>query len=206
MKIAVIGSGNVGSTLALAFQKAGHDIVFGVRNTESFKGKEFAIQHNLAFKEVSESVNWAEVIVVSAPGNLAAEIGADLGDVKGKVVIDTMNTPFNKVLAYDSTADALIATTKNADVIKCFNTTGFENMAHPTYHGAGIDMFIAGDSEHAKKVATQLAKEIGFGEVYDFGGNDKFHLIEQFASVWINLAITQKKGRDIAFKIVRRGH
>ena len=204
MKIAVIGSGNVGTTLALAFKKVGNEVAFGVRNTESFKGKDFAIQHQLDFKELGVSVNWADVIVVSAPGNLAVEVAKDLGDVQGKVVIDTMNTPFNKHIDYPSAADALLDNIKNADVVKCFNTTGFENMAHPFSNGEGMDMFIAGGSDHAKKTATALAKSIGFGEVYDFGGNDKFQLIEQMAAIWINLAIVHKTGRDIAFKIVKR--
>jgi hypothetical protein len=42
--------------------------------------------------------------------------------------------------------------------------------------------------------------------VYDFGGNDKFDLIEQFAFCWVNLAIIQKQGRDLAFKILRRNN
>jgi 8-hydroxy-5-deazaflavin:NADPH oxidoreductase len=65
-------------------------------------------------------------------------------------------------------------------------------------------MFTAGSSEKGIAVATQLAKDVGFGAVYHFGGNDKFNLIEQMAYCWINLAIVQKQGRNMAFKIVRR--
>jgi hypothetical protein len=36
------------------------------------------------------------------------------------------------------------------------------------------------------------------------GGNDKFFLIEQLANVWINQAIFQKGGRNMAFKLMRR--
>lgn len=72
------------------------------------------------------------------------------------------------------------------------------------YHGEGIDMFCAGNSRKAKEIATQLAKEIGFSECYDFGGDDKVELLEQFALCWINLAIIQKHGRDIAFKLIKR--
>jgi len=204
MKISIIGTGNVGSTLALAFGKAGHTVIFGVRNTEHFKGKEFADKNSIEYRELNKAVDWSEVIVVSVPGNLAHEAGRELGDVKNKVVIDTMNAVFVKPASYSNTSEALIANTKNADVVKCFNTTGFENMKNPTYKGEGIDMFIAGGSSKAKETATQLAKEIGFGNVYDFGGDDKFNLIEQFAMCWINLAIVQKQGRDIAFKIVKR--
>jgi predicted dinucleotide-binding enzyme len=77
-------------------------------------------------------------------------------------------------------------------------------MADPVYNGTAIDMFVAGSSTKAKQTAIRLAKDIGFAEVYDFGGNDKFDLIEQFALCWVNLAIIQKQGRNLAFKILRR--
>ena len=56
----------------------------------------------------------------------------------------------------------------------------------------------------AKRELSQLAKEIGFGQVLHFGGNDKFELIEQMAMCWINLAILQGQGRGMAFKVVMR--
>ena len=40
MKIAVIGSGNVGGTLGKGWAKKGHDVTFGVRNTSDPKLKE----------------------------------------------------------------------------------------------------------------------------------------------------------------------
>jgi len=65
-------------------------------------------------------------------------------------------------------------------------------------------MFTAGDSQKAKDTVTKLAIDLGFESCYDFGGDDKFPLIEQFAMAWINLAIMQGEGRDIAFKVLRR--
>lgn len=43
-----------------------------------------------------------------------------------------------------------------AAIVKCFNSTGFENLLDPVNNGAGIDMFMAGDSEKAKSVDVQL--------------------------------------------------
>jgi 8-hydroxy-5-deazaflavin:NADPH oxidoreductase len=56
----------------------------------------------------------------------------------------------------------------------------------------------------SKQVATKLASDIGFASCFDFGGDDKVELLEKFALSWINLAIMQGHGRDIAFKVVRR--
>ena len=63
---------------------------------------------------------------------------------------------------------------------------------------------MAGDSEKAKAVALQLALDAGFGSCIDFGRADKVELLEKFALSWINLAIMQGHGRNIAFHLLRR--
>jgi predicted dinucleotide-binding enzyme len=205
MNITIIGAGNVGGALAVAFRKAGHSVIFGVKDPAiHFKGKELADQFSFPYFSVKKAVERSEVIVVSIPAQFAAELAKGLGDVSDKIIIDTMNAVFMKPEGFTNTADAILANCNTAGVVKCFNSTGFENMVNPVYDGQGIDMFVAGNSEKGKQVAKQLATDIGFANCYDFGGNDKFFALEQFAFAWINLAIIQKHGRDIAFKIVKR--
>ncbi len=205
MNITIVGAGNIGSTLATAFRKAGHSIVFGVKNPAiSFKGKDFADQYGFPYFKVGEAVNRSEIIILSVPAQFAADVAKGLGNVEGKVIIDTMNAVFIKPEGFTNTADAILANCNSLDVVKCFNSTGFENLADPVYHGVGIDMFVAGSSEKGKQVAMQLSKDIGFANCYDFGGNDKFFAIEQLAFAWINLAILQNHGRNLAFKLIQR--
>ena len=205
MNITIIGTGNVGGALAKRLADAGHKIFLGVRNTSEFKGKELlGYSNNIAALTIAEAASNAELIIISVPAQFAGDTAKSLGNVSGKVIIDTMNAVFMKPEGYNNTADAILANCNTTDVVKCFNTTGFENLLNPTYHGTGIDMFTAGNSEKGIAIATQLAKQIGFENVYHFGGNDKFNLIEQMALCWINLAILQKQGRDLAFKIIKR--
>ena len=77
-------------------------------------------------------------------------------------------------------------------------------MLNPIYQGVGIDMFAAGSSIKAKRIAEQLAKDIGFSTCYDFGGDDKVELLEKLALSWINIAIMQGHGRNLAFRLVKR--
>jgi len=205
MNITIIGAGNVGGTLAVAFRKAGHSVIFGVKDPAiNFKGKELADQFSFPYFKVQEAVEKSEIIILSTPAQFAAGVAKSLGNVADKIIIDTMNAVFMKPEGFNNTGDAVLANCNCTDVVKCFNTTGFENMANPVYHGEGIDMFVAGSSEKGKQVATQLAKDIGFANCYDFGGDDKFFALEQFAFAWINLAIIQKHGRDLAFKVIKR--
>jgi predicted dinucleotide-binding enzyme len=205
MKIAIIGTGNVGGALASGLTKAKHEVIFGVRQpTENFKGKELAYELNIPVFTIQDAVAKSDVIILSTPAQIAHEIARQLGDVKEKIIIDTMNAVFMKPAHYTNTSDAILDNCNCTDVVKCFNSTGFENMLNPIYNGEGIDMFVAGNSEKGKAVASQLAKDIGFATCYDFGGNDKFYALEQFAFAWINLAIVQKHGRNLAFKLIKR--
>ncbi len=205
MNITIVGAGNIGCTLAVAFKKAGHKVVFGVKDPAiTFKGKDIADEHGFPYFKTTEAVAKSDIIILSTPAQFAIDVAKSLGDVSGKVIIDAMNAVFMKEWGVTNTADAILNNCNCTDVVKCFNTTGFENIANPLYDGDGIDMFVAGDSEKGKQAATQLAKDIGFAICYDFGGNDKFLAIEQLAFAWINLAIIQKHGRGIAFKILKR--
>ena len=49
-----------------------------------------------------------------------------------------------------------------------------------------------------------LVKAVGFTECHDLGADDKVPILEGFALVWIDLAIFQKMGRGMAFKLLRR--
>lgn len=202
MNITIIGAGKVGGTLSKRFAEVGHRVFLGVRNPEDDKVKEL-ISENITVHPVSEAVEKGDVILVATPAHAGTEVAKSLGDLSGKVVIDATNSVFGKPEGYNTNAEAIIDLGNTTDVVKCFNCTGFDNMANPRYGDEKADMFIAGDSQNGKEVATQLAKEIGFGEVYDLGGNDKFELTEQLAAVWVDLA-RSGYGRDIAFKILKR--
>jgi predicted dinucleotide-binding enzyme len=110
----------------------------------------------------------------------------------------------NGAPGFGNTSDALLAHTQTQHVVKCFNTTGFENLQNPIYPDGAIDMFMAGDSPEGKEAARELALQLGFAACWDMGGNDRFSLMEQMAMCWINLAIIQGQGRNMAFRLVKR--
>lgn len=205
MKIAIIGTGNVGGALATKWAEAGHEINLGVQNVNNFKGKQLLDNPNTQVFSVAEAVAKSEVILLATPAPAAIEVAQSLGDTSGKIIIDAMNVVMGRgPKGYSNTADAILANTQSGDVVKCFNTTGYNNIVDPKYQDMAIDMFTCGDSTRGKEVAAQLAKDAGFAECYDIGGNDKFELIEQFAWFWINLAMVQGQGREIGFKLLKR--
>jgi hypothetical protein len=204
MHIAIIGTGNVGGALAENWAKAGHIIHLGVRDLDNFKGKELLALPNISAHSIADAVAASEVVLIAATPPAIFSIAEQMGDAEGKIILDAMNSVRSGPEPYANTFEALKALTKGAQIVKCFNTTGFENMRDPKYPGGALDMFMAGSAEAGKQVARQLALDAGFAECYDFGGDDKAALLEQFALCWINLAIMQGQGRDIGFKVLRR--
>ena len=209
MKIAIIGTGNVGSALGKGWASQGHTVVFGTRQPEREKVQNLLAEVGGGSTAVSipEAIQQADIVVLATPWNAASDVAHAVSDWQGKIVIDATNPiapGFQLAVGHTTSAAEQLATfLPGASVVKAFNTTGAENMADPLYDGDPITMFICGDDEAAKATVTDLAKALGF-DVVDVGGLEAARFIEPMAMVWINLAIKQGLGRNIAFKLVRR--
>lgn len=204
MNIAIIGSGNVGGALAQQWLKKGHNILIGANFPLSDKNTKLANQIGIEkFTSIQVAVEKSEVVLIATPPLAIFNVIEQMGDVSGKIIIDATNSIMKSPEPYKTVYHCLSENTK-AEIVKCFNSTGFENILNPIYNGEGIDMFMAGDSENAKKIAYQLSLDCGFSNCIDFGKADKVELLEKFALSWINLAIMQGHGRNISIKFVRR--
>lgn len=204
MKIAIIGTGRVGAALAAGWAAAGHDIFLGVRDLRHFKGAHLSGRDRITARPIPEAVAAAEVIVLAVPAEAVSSLAPHLRGAEEKVVIDTTNSFRSGPEGFENGFEALLQLTGCRHLVKAFNNTGAENMADPRYPGGPIDTFAAGDSGRAKAVAARLAKDLGFGHCHDFGGNAQVALLEQLAFAWINLALVQGMGRDIALTLVKR--
>lgn len=205
MKIAIVGTGHVGGALAARWAAKGHEVNLGVRNVSGFTDAELLSQPNTKVYTIEQAVRHSDVILLATPATATVEVVKSLGNTTGKIIIDAMNIVRGRgPEGYKHTTDAILENTQTRDVVKCFNTTGFNNMRNPKYGDLSLDMFVAGDSEKGKQAAIALARDAGFADCYSIGGNDKFELMEQFALFWINLAMFQGQGREIGFKLLKR--
>lgn len=210
MKIAIIGAGNVGGTLGAAWANRGHEILFGVRDAADPKLKELLARAggNARASTVKDAAAAADVAALTVPWPAAQDALRSAGDLRGKVLLDCTN-PLQPDLSgltvgyTASGAEQVAAWAPGARVVKIFNTTGFPNMANPEYREGRSMMLYCGDDAQAKKVAAQLAAELGF-EPYDVGPLTEARLLEPFALVWIHLAVLQKMGTGFAFRLMRR--
>ncbi|NVK28738.1 MAG: NAD(P)-binding domain-containing protein [Flavobacteriia bacterium] len=202
--IAILGTGNVGKALATAFSSFGYNVTFGVRDLDNYSAKEWIVDHpQIAVERVADAVDDSDVVIACFKPEGLNEMVKHMGDLENKVLIDAMNSIMNKRTPFETTTHALEELTNCKNVVKCFNTTGANNMARPTYGRQSLDMFMAGNDSYSKEVARQLAKDIGFTECYDLGGSEVYVLMEQLAMVWIRLSRSEL-GRDFGFKLLRR--
>jgi 8-hydroxy-5-deazaflavin:NADPH oxidoreductase len=83
MNIAIIGTGNIGGTLALKWAKKGHQINIGVRDLNNFKGKHLLKEKQIQIYSITEAVQKSEVILMATPAMAAKEVSISLGDTNG---------------------------------------------------------------------------------------------------------------------------
>jgi predicted dinucleotide-binding enzyme len=121
---------------------------------------------------------------------------AGLPSLAGRVVIDAMNR-FDGDPARSTTQD-LAGLLPGARLVKAFNTIGFENLATARSRREPAALFVAGDDPDAKRVAIDLAEELGFVPE-DAGGLANAKSLEHMVRIW--LALAQAHGRGIGFAV-----
>src|SRR4051812_28253708 len=109
MKIGVLGSGDVGKTLAAGAAKHGHQVMIGTR--EPAKLTDWSQQNpQVRLGTPPEIGAFAEMIVLAVKGSAASAAlqGVGVGSLAGKVIIDANNPiadvpPVNGVLNFFTT-------------------------------------------------------------------------------------------------------
>ncbi len=213
MKIAIIGAGNVGGSLGKAWAKAGHYIIFGVRNPGQGKTQPPLAEIGVGATAVTlpDAARSADIIVLATPWPAVPEAISAMGDLRGKVIIDctnplSLNGDGSLSLSLGSTtsgAEEVEKLAAGAQVVKAFNTYGWENFANSEYpNAAGLKpvMFYCGDHDEAKKTVHKLAADLGFDPV-DTGGLGMARSLEPLALLWIRLSI--REGRNPNFTWAR---
>jgi hypothetical protein len=174
-KIAVLGGGSVGTTLAKALADSKQDVVIAARDPAKTKEKlEQSKLSELQVELVADALKSATVIILATPGladDQAIQTFAEsLGDVSGKIIIDATNPlgPFQEGLnvRWDkgtSGGEVLAAALPSAKIYKSFNTLGVEHMKS----AFGKDMMIAGDPDaESRAIVEEVVAAVGFKPFY----------------------------------------
>jgi predicted dinucleotide-binding enzyme len=214
VRVAILGSGNVGRTLASGFTEHGHEVVVGSRNPDSELVRDWLAATGGADRAVTlaEAAAWCEMAVFcprwghGAAENAARLVAAD--SLAGKIVIDTTNPlapdpqhgPELSVELGDSAGEQVQRWFPDARVVKAFNTVGYRLMVRPDLPGGPPTMLICGDDENAKAVVAAVLEDFGWLTA-DLGGIFASRAIEGVALAWI-LYGRRTGTHDHAFKLL----
>jgi 8-hydroxy-5-deazaflavin:NADPH oxidoreductase len=191
MRVAVIGTGNIGGTLGTKWTAAGHDVVYGGRRPAVDAGPGGA-----SIVSFEEALAFAEVVVLAVPGGAMADLVGELGAaLNGKVIVDAANRMGAE--EYNSYA-AIKAAAPEARYVRAFNSLGWENFADPP---EGAALFYAGDDE-TKALTEELITATGLVPAY-LGDAEARKIVDGILPLWFALVTQQGGSRKLAFRIVR---
>ena len=186
MKIGIIGSGNIGSTLGTFWAKAGHQVFFSSRNPENLKQLVESVGPQARAGTVREAIAFGDVILIAVPYGSMAQISKDYAkDLAGKIVIDTGNAVLARdgEIGKEAREKGVGLTTQRllpgARVVRAFNTLGVSRLKNNANRPEGrIGIPMAGNDQEALKVASMLVRDAGFDPAV-LGGLDRSRLFEQ---------------------------
>jgi 8-hydroxy-5-deazaflavin:NADPH oxidoreductase len=204
IKIVVLGAGNIGGTLGSKWVATGHQVVFGVNNPNGEKALKLRSElgDRAVIHTTAEALNTnPDVVVLAIPGPAMDATIAQYADrLDGKIIIDTANKM--GASSHNSFA-ALQQHAPHARIYRAFNTLGWENFANPLFDGTPADLFFCGTDGETRATVEQLISDIGLQPIY-LGGVEQVGVVDSLLGLWFALAISQGKGRHLAFKVLTR--
>jgi predicted dinucleotide-binding enzyme len=166
MNIAIIGAGHIGAHLARQFAKQGHQVTLAFSHDEQ-RLYDLAEQlgSGVQVASAAAAVSLAQVVVLAVPWEAIDGAIAQMGEVTGKIVIDTTN-PFSQGLVDLEGVSSLAYNQRRlpgAKVAKAFNTITVDfqaEVAAGSYRP--IAMFYAASDPEAQRVSAELVSCTGF--------------------------------------------
>lgn len=214
MKIAVLGTGDVGRQLASKLVALGHEVTLGSRSADHAGATAWAAEHDAAHGTFAAAAAGAELVVNATGGlvSLAALEAAGAENLAGKVVVDVSNPldfsagfpPAVQTPDGGSLAEQIQRTFPEARVVKTLNTMTNTVMVEPARVPGDHVVFVCGDDEEAKLTVTELLASFGWpaARIVDLGDLSGARGTELLLPLWLRLMGTLGTG-DFNFGILK---
>lgn len=214
-KIAILGTGSVGRTLASKLITLDYDVVMGTRDTavklsdssrDRYGNPPFsewqAANKTVRLTTFKEAVAQADILVNATRGSESVQAlnMAGLKNLKGKILIDLANPlDFSKgmppILSPELTnSNSLGEEIQNQfpdlKVVKTLNTMWCGLMVNPgMINGGDHNVFICGNDSAAKAIVKDILKLFGWqeGKIIDLGGISSSRGTEMYLPLWLSL-------------------
>lgn len=215
MKIAILGTGNVGQTFAAKLITLGHEVMMGTRNvadtmarkaTDNYGSLPFGEWHSsnpkVQLGTFAEAVAYGEIVLNALQGaaTITAINTAKAADFDGKILLDISNPlDFSKgfppilipeLQNTNSLAEEIQKTLPNTKVVKSLSTMWSGIMVNPAMIGNGDhNAFIAGNDADAKAKVKEILVSFGWiaGNIIDLGDITRARGVEMYLPLWLSI-------------------
>lgn len=177
-RIAIIGAGRVGRTLARGLRHADHHVHIGSRDPGGLD------EPNA--DTVAAALHHAEIVINATPGHVSAEVFAEHADLlDGIVLIDVANSHNLPAAGAPSIAEQVQQVAPRARVVKALNTMAAPVMIAPHSLPHPPLAFLAGNDADAKNTVGALLRTLGWDErqLLDLGDLGAARALEAMFSV-----------------------
>jgi predicted dinucleotide-binding enzyme len=202
MKIAVLGTGMVGTTIATKLVNLEHEVTLASRTADNAKARAWLEQtaspraHAATFADAAAN---AELVFNCTSGlaSLEALNLAGASNLAGKILLDLANPldfsrgmpPTLSICNDSSLGEQIQAAFPDTRVVKTLNTVSASLMVDPGKLPGDHVMFIAGNDAEAKQQIerTVLREWFGWREVVDLGGIASSRGTEMYLPLWLRM-------------------
>ncbi|HEV7633741.1 MAG TPA: NAD(P)-binding domain-containing protein [Steroidobacteraceae bacterium] len=194
LKIGIIGTGNIGSSLATHWAKAGHELVISGLDPEALKPLAAQLGPKVRVGTPREAAAFGTVVLISVPYKALPQVGGDYAkELAGKVVLDTCN-PYPErdgAMADEARAKGTGVASKaylpGTRLVRAFNSITYLNLRSQAFRsGDRAAIPLAGDDKAALAVASRLVSDAGFDPVI-VGGLDQARRFDVGSEVYVKL-------------------
>jgi predicted dinucleotide-binding enzyme len=210
--LAIIGTGNIGSTLAAEFAAGGQDFLLAGRDEQAARTIAVGLDGHAEAVSVDEAVQRAGALVVAVWLPDFEQFIAQYGDrLAGKVIIDPTNPVgpdgeggYRKVIGAQESSGQILAglLPAGAVLVKAFGTLSGPSLAAATRQEPDrAVLFYAADDDAAGDLVAGLIRAAGFDPVR-VGGLDQAIRIEMFGDLHEYGALGRVVTRTEALKAI----
>ncbi|PRP91280.1 2-dehydropantoate 2-reductase [Enhygromyxa salina] len=202
MKIAVLGTGMVGTTIATKLIELGHEVTLGSRKADNDKAKAWLEQvdsDRASAATFADAAASAELVFNCTAGakSLEALRMAGAENLADKILVDLANPldfsngtpPTLSVCNETSLGEQIQAAFPEARVVKTLNTISAEVMVEPRELPGEHVVFVSGDDADAKRWVEQtlLRDWLDWPEVVDLGDISTARGTEMYLALWVRM-------------------
>lgn len=216
MKIAVLGTGNVGQTIGTKLVSLNHEVIMGSRSADNEKAKNFSKQQSAKNGTFAEAAAQADIIFncVSGGASMQALQLTGTENLKGKILVDLSNpldfstgTLRLSVCNDDSLGEQIQRAFPETKVVKTFNTLWCGLMVNPHLIGEGNhQLFMCGNDSGAKTAVMKLIQTFGWNplNIMDLGDLTGARGMEMYLPLWLRIYGVRKNG-TFNMRIIEQG-